>query len=215
MTRGVVIVLLVSLGVVDLLWINLELAPRVLAASGARSAPLPAAPLPADEPRRSGRVDGTDAAPASSRVAVVDEEPRLEQLEKEAPVTSEHVEAVPVDDLMTRWADQSVLFDETASANLSVQAERILERLARDLEREPGYDVLLRGHTDSRGSPDRNESLSQQRAQAVADYLQQRGIAARRIGTQALGASRPVLEPDGREAFGLSRRVEIVLLEGR
>lgn len=73
--------------------------------------------------------------------------------------------------------------------------------------------IRVEGHTDNRGGKKKNQILSEQRAQAVADYLINRGIDPSRIEVAGLGDSRPIapnLTARGRE---LNRRVEFVILD--
>lgn len=80
-----------------------------------------------------------------------------------------------------------------------------------------GGQILLRGHSDSRGSDGDNRVASRRRAEAVRDYLIEKGVAAQRITLFALGETRPVApnarddgtdDPDGRAR---NRRVEVVV----
>ena len=68
-------------------------------------------------------------------------------------------------------------------------------------------DVL--GHTDSTGSDASNQTLSVNRAQAVAAYLQTRGVASARVGVQGFGESAPIATNDTDEGRAQNRRVEI------
>jgi outer membrane protein OmpA-like peptidoglycan-associated protein len=68
-------------------------------------------------------------------------------------------------------------------------------------------DVL--GHTDSTGSDEYNQALSQRRAQAVADYLGSRGVARARMGLRGYGESQPIASNDTEEGKAQNRRVEI------
>ena len=68
------------------------------------------------------------------------------------------------------------------------------------------------GHTDSTGSDAYNQTLSERRASAVADYLSIRGVQSVRLATRGYGESQPKasnLDPAGRSA---NRRVEIRLV---
>jgi outer membrane protein OmpA-like peptidoglycan-associated protein len=70
--------------------------------------------------------------------------------------------------------------------------------------------IIVEGHTDSRGSIQLNEQLSQHRAQAVTDALNSRGISADRVKAEGVGSDYPVASnrtPAGRQ---LNRRVEVV-----
>jgi outer membrane protein OmpA-like peptidoglycan-associated protein len=76
------------------------------------------------------------------------------------------------------------------------------------------YDKTLlevAGHTDSTGSAAHNQTLSEQRAATVAQYLSSRGLNSQRIMTVGAGATRPIASnatPEGRQA---NRRVELSL----
>ena len=103
-----------------------------------------------------------------------------------------------------------VLFD-TGQASLKPGADLALNRLATYLTNNPDTKILIEGHTDSRGSDDYNEALSERRAQAVATALESRGVSASQIQTRGLGKSFPVATnatPEGRQQ---NRRVEVVL----
>ena len=65
------------------------------------------------------------------------------------------------------------------------------------------------GHTDSMGSDAYNQSLSERRAQAVADYLASHGVVAARLGTRGYGETQPIASNDTEEGRAANRRVEI------
>lgn len=72
--------------------------------------------------------------------------------------------------------------------------------------------VDINGHTDSTGSLQHNQALSQRRAQSVATYLVSQGVDGRRFAVQGFGPSQPIATnatPDGRAQ---NRRVEIMLV---
>jgi len=68
----------------------------------------------------------------------------------------------------------------------------VLDQLAQSLQQYPNTIVRIEGHTDSTGSAAFNQTLSENRAQAVASYLIQRGVPANRIQTVGFGATRPI-----------------------
>ena len=102
-----------------------------------------------------------------------------------------------------------VLFD-TGQATLKPGADRALNRLAQFMKDNAGTHVLIEGHTDSVGTDDYNFALSQRRAQAVADALSSRGVAADRAMTKGLGKAYPVASNDTQAGRQQNRRVEIV-----
>ena len=71
--------------------------------------------------------------------------------------------------------------------------------------------IVSAGHTDSQGSESSNQGLSEQRANAVADYLRQKGVVEARIETIGFGETQPVADNGTAEGRALNRRVEISL----
>jgi outer membrane protein OmpA-like peptidoglycan-associated protein len=102
-----------------------------------------------------------------------------------------------------------VLFD-TGQATLKPGADLALNRLSTYLSANPQTKILIEGHTDSRGSDEYNDVLSERRARAVATALESRGIAADQIQTAGRGKSFPVATNDTPEGRQQNRRVEIV-----
>jgi OmpA-OmpF porin, OOP family len=102
-----------------------------------------------------------------------------------------------------------VLFD-TGQATLKPGANLALNRLATFLNANPQTRVIIEGHTDSRGSDEYNEVLSERRARAVATELMSRGISADQLQTLGRGKGYPVASNDTPEGRQQNRRVEIV-----
>ena len=103
-----------------------------------------------------------------------------------------------------------LLFD-SGGATLKPGAQRALDNLAQFLRKHPERDIAIEGFTDSIGSPDSNQRLSERRAQAVKDALTGRGIESRRIDARGFGPSFPVASNATETGRQLNRRVEIVL----
>ena len=102
-----------------------------------------------------------------------------------------------------------VLFD-TGQATLKPGADLVLGRLATYLNANPHTKVMIEGHTDSRGTDEYNEALSERRAQAVADALAARGVAQDSLRTRGRGKAYPVASNDTPEGRQQNRRVEII-----
>ena len=103
-----------------------------------------------------------------------------------------------------------VLFD-TNSANLKPGAREKLARIAGIVLSHPGLRVQVEGHTDSVGSEDYNQRLSERRADSVRTYFVRQGIEPGAVGTAGYGESQPVVSnttPAGRQQ---NRRVELVI----
>ena len=103
-----------------------------------------------------------------------------------------------------------VLFD-TGKAQLNPGAARKLDQLAQFLTEHPDRRVQIDGFTDSVGTESYNQSLSQQRADAVKSALTTRGIDSSRIGSQGYGKGFPVADNSDSGGRQLNRRVEVVI----
>lgn len=92
------------------------------------------------------------------------------------------------------------------SYQLKPESTAELQMVLRFLRQNPQVSIVLEGHTDNQGSAAYNEKLSQQRARAVYDYLQEAGIAADRLAYEGYGASQPVADNATEEGRALNRR---------
>jgi outer membrane protein OmpA-like peptidoglycan-associated protein len=105
----------------------------------------------------------------------------------------------------------SVLFD-TGKSTLTAVAQQKLTLVAGTIAPQAEeHDIVVEGHTDSRGSRDFNMSLSQQRAQTVMNFLVSRGVPAESITAVGIGPDRPIADNNSRDGRAENRRVEIVI----
>lgn len=95
------------------------------------------------------------------------------------------------------------------STTISPAFQKTLDEIAISLKQYPDSLIDVYGHTDSTGSDAYNQSLSERRAKAVADYLAMRGVSSSRIRSQGFGEQYPVASNDTAEGRALNRRVEI------
>lgn len=105
---------------------------------------------------------------------------------------------------------QDLLF-ATDSATLRPDLQQDLRVIATNLVNYPRSDVIVVGHTDNTGSAAYNQTLSERRAQSVAQVLRSQGVSANRIQTIGRGLTQPVANnatPEGRRQ---NRRVEIFI----
>jgi outer membrane protein OmpA-like peptidoglycan-associated protein len=102
-----------------------------------------------------------------------------------------------------------VLFD-TGQATLKPGAASILDRVAAFMNDNPMVNVRIEGHTDSTGSVDFNQVLSQNRAESAATALQTRGVPPSRITAVGKGQELPVASNTTSAGRQQNRRVEIV-----
>jgi len=103
-----------------------------------------------------------------------------------------------------------VLFD-TGKADLKPSARERLAKVAGILIAYPDIRVEIDGYTDSTGSLEFNERLSQQRAEAVRSYLSSQGVNYSSITTQGFGPSQPIASNDTPAGRQQNRRVELVV----
>lgn len=104
-----------------------------------------------------------------------------------------------------------VTFD-VDSAMLKPQFRATLDQIAQSLQTYPDSLIDVYGHTDSTGSDQYNQALSERRAKTVADYLTTRGVSAARIRSQGFGKTMPVASNDTLEGRARNRRVEIKIV---
>lgn len=106
--------------------------------------------------------------------------------------------------------DSGLLFDFD-SDRVRSDAAANLNELARSLNKFPNSDLLIVGHTDSRGDDSYNMNLSQRRASSAAAYLQSQGVPVNRLRTSGRGESEPVATNDTEAGMQQNRRVEIAI----
>jgi outer membrane protein OmpA-like peptidoglycan-associated protein len=107
-----------------------------------------------------------------------------------------------------------VLFD-TGKATLKPGAYATVDRLATVLKEDPQRKVLIEGHTDSVGTDEYNQQLSERRASSVQAALFERGVEASQISTVGKGETTPVASNDSPVGRQQNRRVELVFQEDR
>lgn len=107
-----------------------------------------------------------------------------------------------------------VLFD-TGMATLKPGAYGTIDRLATVLKEDAARKVMIEGHTDSAGSDEYNQSLSERRAASVQAALFERGVEASQIATVGKGETTPVASNASAVGRQQNRRVELVFQDDR
>ena len=103
----------------------------------------------------------------------------------------------------------------TDSANISASFYPTLNSVAKVLNKYSNSTVMVSGFTDSTGSMDYNQTLSRNRASAVAAYLQGQGVAAKRFEIIGMGPSNPIASNDTAAGRAQNRRVEIKIIPNK
>ncbi|HYW95418.1 MAG TPA: OmpA family protein [Bacteroidales bacterium] len=106
--------------------------------------------------------------------------------------------------------DSGILFDFD-SYNLREASRENLANLAKTLTKYEDTNVLIEGHTDSVGPEDYNQTLSVERAQSVADYLDLQGVNDNRFIVKGYGESQPVATNETEAGRQKNRRVEVAI----
>lgn len=107
------------------------------------------------------------------------------------------------------------VFFETGKAVIQPESFELLDQVGLVLRTNPDITkVEIAGHTDHTGSAALNRALSQERADAVLNYLvNERGIAAERLTARGYGPDEPIDDSKTKEAMAKNRRVEFRILE--
>jgi len=113
-------------------------------------------------------------------------------------------------DTIEKYTPKNVLFGQGEPFVLE-ESYPELDRLVKLLKRFEALRVQIDGHTDITGDPAVNLQLSKDRANEVAYYLKEKGIAADRIKTQGFGATRPLFGKDSTRLYPQNRRVEFTI----
>lgn len=107
---------------------------------------------------------------------------------------------------------RDILF-ETNKAIIQGINNPTLDDLAKYLQVNSKTCVRIEGHTDAMGSESYNLTLSERRANAVKNYLVQKGISSNRFNTFGMGSTKPLVKNDSERNRKINRRVEVIIEE--
>ena len=184
-------------------------ADRLRHESDARAA---AAQLEADNLKRQNDADKAAAQASLDQAARDKAQAEAEKTELRAQLLQQFNAILETRDsargLIVNMSD--VLFD-TAKHSLRPGAREKLSKVAGVMSGHAGLKLEVEGHTDSVGSDDYNQHLSEQRGEAVSAYLTQQGMPSSSITTRGLGEGQPVASNDNAAGRQQNRRVELVV----
>lgn len=103
------------------------------------------------------------------------------------------------------------VYFQTGSAQLTELSRYELDNVAEIMGKYPNMEIELGGHTDNQGDEQSNMLLSQQRAEAVYQYLVNKGVSPGRLEAVGYGATRPVESNDTEEGRSTNRRTEFTI----
>ncbi|MHA8071958.1 OmpA family protein [Aquirufa ecclesiirivi] len=104
------------------------------------------------------------------------------------------------------------LFFETGKATLTAESDPELKRIVQVMQENATLQIEISGHTDNTGSDELNNKLSQDRADAVKNYLINQGVKSDRIRTKGYGKTKPKADNSTEEGRQMNRRVEFAIL---
>jgi outer membrane protein OmpA-like peptidoglycan-associated protein len=117
----------------------------------------------------------------------------------------------PEEQEVLNFAKKAVQF-ETGSAKLLATSFEVLDEIADILAKYSGYSLSISGHTDSVGSKEDNQVLSEQRAESCMNYLVSKGVSSSRISHLGFGETKPVADNRVEAGRSLNRRVEFDIM---
>jgi OmpA-OmpF porin, OOP family len=147
-----------------------------------------------------------------------DKIPEIKAAESAAEQRKTQVESAPIsaDACETRFnviSTTRAIYFRTGSAELDPESAPLLDSVADIANRCPGVRIEVSGHTDAVGQHAANQRLSEQRAQAVADYMARKHVDRSRVETLGFGDTKPVSPNDTEADRAKNRRIEFRVLQ--
>ncbi|MFZ9395817.1 MAG: OmpA family protein [Erythrobacter sp.] len=160
---------------------------------------------------KTGRIVGAVAGGAAGGYVGYRMDQQIKELKEETEGSGVDVTEVDNGQAILVNLPDGVTFD-VGSATLKPAFRDTLNGVADSLIKYPNSIVDVYGHTDSTGSDAFNQSLSERRAQTVANYLTSRGVSQARLRWQGFGETMPVADNTTEEGRARNRRVEIKII---
>ncbi|MFE7507594.1 OmpA family protein [Promicromonospora sp. NPDC057488] len=145
--------------------------------------------------------DGETEATEDEAAEEEDDEPRREPTREEREEAQEDLVEIP-----------NITF-VTDSAELTEHGRKVVRKAAEVLGEHPEVEVRIEGHTDSVGTDEHNQELSERRAEKVVDELVQQGVERDRLTWKGFGESEPLVVPRTFDDLEKNRRVEFKVLD--
>ena len=206
-------------------WLRGALGGLLLALLAACSSPPPKPPPPPPVPsvkvvllpQADGSASGVVVQAGQATQTLTEPYQRASALANRAPVVDQ-VDPAQVRqtyDALFRIAPPQpvryVLYFQPGTTRLSGESQAELPRIQQDMARYPGVEVLVVGHTDTKGNSEGNDALSLRRAQQVRDLLVQQGLSPRQVEAIGRGEREPAIATADEVDEPRNRRVEIQL----
>jgi OOP family OmpA-OmpF porin len=159
-----------------------------------------------------GVTDDLDQCPDTPRGVAVDTKGC--PLDSDADGVPDHLDRCPATPRGAKvnengcWVLEQVRFD-TGKQDIRPESFPALDRVADVLKQNPNVRVVIEGHTDNVGRKTYNQKLSENRAQAVMEYVLQKGIGAERLSFVGYGISKPIASNETAKGRARNRRVQL------
>lgn len=111
----------------------------------------------------------------------------------------------------TSWFSFDRLHFETGSARIQPESQEQIDNIVKILNAYPQVHIKIGGYTDNIGQPAANLKLSQSRAEAVKNAIEQQGIAASRLEAEGYGEQHPVADNATEEGRAQNRRIDVLV----
>lgn len=160
---------------------------------------------------KTGRIVGAVAGGAAGGYVGYRMDQQIKELKEETEGSGVDVTEVDNGQAILVNLPDGVTFD-VGSATLKPAFRDTLNGVADSLIKYPNSIIDVYGHTDSTGSDAFNQTLSERRAQTVANYLTSRGVSQARLRWQGFGETMPVADNTTEEGRSRNRRVEIKII---
>ncbi|MEE1878143.1 OmpA family protein [Altererythrobacter litoralis] len=160
---------------------------------------------------KTGRIVGAVAGGAAGGYVGYRMDQQIRELKEETEGSGVDVTEVDNGQAILVNLPDGVTFD-VGSATLKPGFRETLDGVADSLIKYPNSLVDVYGHTDSTGSDAFNQTLSERRAQTVANYMMSRDVSQARIRWQGFGETMPIADNGTEQGRARNRRVEIKII---
>lgn len=192
---------LVALGVADIVWLNVSLAPKLAAVFHT----IEMKPV-INESGGAKQLDANQRDTHSDKQAKTASGENNSTLNRNDRSAEETALSVEITERVLPEKVPDIRFQTNATI-LNADAHHILHKVSLSLKHDKHLTVVARGHSDSRGNRTQNMRLSRQRAEAVAAYLRTLGVPSSQIFVESVGSTKPgKIEA----AFAYNRRVQLL-----
>jgi len=160
---------------------------------------------------KTGRIVGAGIGGVAGGVVGYKMDQQIKELKEQTAGSGVDVTETPDGKAIMVNLPDGVTFD-VGSYTLKPEFRATLNEVAQSLIQYPDSLIDVYGHTDSTGSDAYNQTLSENRARTVMNYLASQGVKAARLRSQGYGETMPVTSNDTAEGRAKNRRVEIKIV---